>query len=165
VATSGTLTIRAGDTVGQVEVLVNGDTTFEPNEDFTLTLSNLVGTANLTTDHATGTIRNDDKQPATLTMKVSKTRKNIGARGLLEPASTGNSVTITLAKYRHGTWKTMKTKTVPVKKLGDRDHDGLVDATYGARFPRPRHGRYRFSASFGGDSNTAATSKAMKFKL
>jgi len=163
--TSGTLTIPAGDTVGQVEVLVNGDTTFEPNEDFTVTLSNLVGTANLTTDHATGTIRNDDKQPATLTMKVSKTRKNIGARGLLEPASTGNSVTITLAKYRHGTWKTVKTKTVPVKKLGDRDHDGLVDAAYGARFPRPRHGRYRFSASFGGDSNTAATSKAMKFKL
>jgi hypothetical protein len=165
VATSGTLTIPAGDTVGQVEVLVNGDTTFEPNEDFTVTLSNLVGTANLTTDHTTGTIRNDDKQPATLTMRVSKTRKNIGARGLLEPASTGNSVTITLAKYRHGTWKTVKTKTVSVKKLGDRDHDGLVDAAYGARFPRPRHGRYRFSASFGGDSNTAATSKAMKFKL
>jgi len=165
VATSGTLTIPAGDTVGQVEVLVNGDTTFEPNEDFTVTLSNLVGTANLTTDHATGTIRNDDKQPAMLTMKVGKTRKNIGARGLLEPASTGNSVTITLAKYRHGTWKTVKTKTVSVKKLGDRDHDGLVDAAYGARFPRPRHGRYRFSASFGGDSNTAATSKATKFKL
>src|SRR6478736_4979492 len=39
VPTSGTLTIPAGDTVGQVEVLVNGDTTFEPNEDFTVTLS------------------------------------------------------------------------------------------------------------------------------
>ena len=164
-ATSGTLTIPAGDTVGQVEVLVNGDTTFEPNEDFTVTLSNLVGTANLTTDHATGTIKNDDKQAAALTMKVTKTHKNIGARGLLEPASTGNGVTITLATYRHGAWKTVSTKHVTVKKLGDRDHDGLVDAAYGARFPKPRHGRYRFSASFGGDSNTAATGKTVKFKL
>lgn len=165
VATSGTLTIPAGDTVGQVEVMVNGDTTYEPNEDFTVTLSNLVGTANLTTDTATGTIRNDDKQPATLTMKVGKTHKNIGARGLLEPAATGNQVTVTLSKYRHGAWKTVGTKKVTVKKIADRDHDGLLDATYGARFPKPRHGRYRFTASFGGDANTAATSKAVKFKL
>jgi hypothetical protein len=164
-AASGTLTIPAGQTVGQVEVLVDGDTTFESNEDFTVTLSNLVGTANLTTDHATGTIRNDDKEPAALTMKVGKTHKKIGSRGLLEPASTGDSVTITLAKYRHGKWTTVSTKTVPVKKLADRDGDGLVDAKYGASFPRPRHGRYRFTASFGGDTNTAATSKAVKFKL
>ena len=143
-AASGTLTIPAGDTVGQVEVTVNGDTTYEANEDLTVTLSNLVGTANLTTDHATGTIRNDDKQPA---------------------ASTANPVTITLAHYRHGGWKTVATKTVSVKKLADRDHDGLPDAKYGASFPRPRHGRYRFTASFGGDGNTAATSKAVKFKL
>jgi Calx-beta domain len=164
-AASGTLTILAGDTVGQVEVTLDGDTTYESNEDFTVTLSNLVGTANLTTDHATGTIRNDDKHPSALTLKVGKTHKKIGSRGLLEPASTGNAVTITLAKYRHGTWKTVSTKTVPVKKLADRDSDGLVDAKYGASFPRPRHGRYRFTVSFGGDSNTAATSKAVKFKL
>jgi hypothetical protein len=165
VAASGTLTIPAGSTVGQVEVMVKGDTTYEPNEDFTVTLSNLVGTANLITDTATGTIRNDDKQPATLTMKVGKTHKNVGARGLLEPASTGNQVTVTLSTYRHGAWKTVSTKKVTVKKLGDRDHDGLVDATYGARFPKPRHGRYRFTVSFGGDTDTAATSKAVTFKL
>jgi hypothetical protein len=165
VATSGTLTIPAGNTVGQVEVMVKGDTTYEPNEDFTVTLSGLVGTANLTTDTATGTIRNDDLQPATLTMKVGKTRKNVGARGLLEPASTGNQVTITLSKYRHGKWKTVSTKKVTVKKIADRDHDGLLDATYGTRFPKPGHGRYRFTASFGGDTNTAAAGKAVKFKL
>jgi hypothetical protein len=164
-AGSGTLTILAGDTVGQVEVTVDGDTMFEPNEDVTVTLSNLVGTANLTTDHASGTIRNDDKQPATLTMKVGKTHKKIGSRGLLEPASTGNSVTITLAKYTHHKWKTVSTKTVSVKKLADRDGDGQLDARYGSGFPRPRHGKYRFTASFGGDSNTAATAKVVTFKL
>ena len=164
-AGSGTLTIPAGDTVGQVEVTVDGDTAFEPNEDLTVTLSNLVGTANLTTDHATGTIRNDDKEPSGLTLKATKTHRKIGARGLLEPASTGNSVTITLAKNNHGTWKTVSTKTVTVKKLGDRDGDSLIDAKYGQSFARPRHGNYRFTVSFGGDGNTAGSSKVVKFKL
>jgi hypothetical protein len=164
-AASGTLTIPAGDTVGQVEVTVDGDTTFEPNEDLTVTLSNLVGTANLVTDTATGTIRNDDKEPSGLTLKATKTHRKIGARGLLEPASTGNTVTITLAKNNHGTWKTVSTKTVTVKKLGDRDGDTLLDAKYGASFSRPRHGAYRFTATFGGDGNTAGTSKVVKFKL
>jgi len=164
-ASSDTLTIPAGDTVGQVEVTVDGDTTYEPNEDLTVTLSGLVGTANLITDHATGTIRNDDKQPATLTMKVGKTHKKIGSRGLLEPASTGNSVTVTLATYRHGKWKTVNTKSTSVKKLADRDGDGVLDAKYGASFPRPRHGRYRFTVSFGGDTNTAATTKVVRFKV
>jgi hypothetical protein len=164
-AASGTITIPAGDTVGQVEVSVDGDTSYEPDETFTVTLSNLVGTASLTTDHATGTIRNDDKHPASLTMKVGKTHKKVGSRGLLEPASTGNAVTIRLAKYRHGKWKTVRTKTVSVKKLADRDNDGLPDATYGASFPRPRHGRYRSTASFGGDTDTAPTGKVVKFKL
>jgi len=164
-ATATTLTIPAGDTVGQAEITVDGDTTYEPNEDLTVTLTNLVGTANLVTDSATGTIRNDDKQPATLTMTVGKTHKKIGSRGLLEPASTGNPVTITLTKYRHGAWKTVSTKTVSVKKLADRDGDTLLDAKYGAGFPRPRHGKYRFTASFAGDGNTAATTKVVKFKL
>jgi hypothetical protein len=54
---------------------------------------------------------------------------------------------------------------VHVKKLADRDGDGLLDAKYAASFPRPRHGRYRFVASFGGDANTAAAGRAVKFKL
>ena len=164
-AASGTLTIPAGNTSGTITVHANGDTTFEPDETVTVTLSTLVGGGSITNDTATGTIKNDDKHPATVTMKLTKTHKNVGARGLLEPASTGNTVTVVLAKYHHHNWQTVKTKIVTVKKLTDRDGDGLIDAQYGARFPRPRHGRYRFTASFGGDANTAATDKAMTFKL
>jgi hypothetical protein len=162
---SGTLTIPAGSTTGTITVHAKGDTVFEPDETVTVTLSGLVGGTSITNDTATGTIRNDDKQPSTLTMKVGTTHRNVGARGLLEPASIGNTVTITLANYRHGKWRTLHTKTVTVKKLADRDADGQIDAKYGARFPRPRHGRYRLTASFGGDGNTSGVSKVMRFKL
>jgi hypothetical protein len=164
-AASGTLTIPAGSTTGTITVHAKGDTTFEPDETLTVTLSGLVGGGSITSDIATGTITNDDNHPSTLTTKVTKTHKNIGARGLLEPASTGNTVTVVLAKYSHHKWHTVKTKVVTVKKLADRDADGLIDAQYGARFPRPKHGRYRFTVSFAGDGNTAATAKAMRFKL
>jgi hypothetical protein len=165
VAASGTLTIPAGSTTGTITVHAKGDTAFEPDETVTVTLSGLVGGGSITNDIATGTITNDDNHPSTLSTRVSKTHKNVGARGLLEPASTGNTVTVVLAKYRHHKWKTVKTKVVTVKKLADRDSDGLVDAQYGARFPRPKHGRYRFTVSFSGDGNTAATSKVLRFKL
>ena len=164
-AASGTLTIPAGDTSGTITVHAKGDTTYEPDETLTVTLSGLVGGGSITNDTATGTIRNDDKQPSTVSAKVTKTHKNVGARGLLEPASTGNTVTVVLAKSRHHTWHVVKTKVVTVKKLADRDADGLIDAKYGARFPRPKHGRYRVTVSFAGDGNTAATGKVVRFKL
>ena len=165
VAASGTLTIPAGSTTGTITVHAKGDTSFEPDETFAVTLSALVGGGSITNDTATGTITNDDNHPSTLSSRVSKTHKNVGARGLLEPASSGNTVTVVLAKYRHHKWQTVKMKVVTVKKLADRDSDGLADAQYGARFPRPKHGRYRFTVSFAGDSNTAATNKVLRFKL
>src|SRR5262249_19732643 len=44
-ATSGTLTFNPGDTVSYVALLVNGDTQIEPNETFTVNLSNASGAA------------------------------------------------------------------------------------------------------------------------
>lgn len=63
-ATSGTLTIPAGQTKGQVVVPVLGDTTTEANETFAVTLSSPVG-ATIARATATGTIANDDT-PASL---------------------------------------------------------------------------------------------------
>ena len=57
---SGTLTIPAGQASGTIAVSVSGDTTYEPNETLTLTLSNPVG-ATIVVGAATGTIINDDK--------------------------------------------------------------------------------------------------------
>ena len=165
VADSGTVTILAGATTGLVQVVVNGDTTYEANEDFTITLSNLVGPGTIDTATATGTITNDDKQVSSLTVKTGKTTTKVQARGLLEPASTGNKVTVTLSRYRNGTWVTVSSKSVSAKKLSDRDSDGLTDAKYKAAFPRPVAGRYRFTAAFAGDADTLAKTTKVEFTL
>ncbi|MFL6209512.1 MAG: beta strand repeat-containing protein, partial [Pyrinomonadaceae bacterium] len=57
--TTTTLTFLPADTTKQVTVLVNGDTTFEPDEAFTVHLSNPVN-ANIGDADGTGTIQNDD---------------------------------------------------------------------------------------------------------
>src|SRR5437899_249565 len=60
---STTLTFAPGETSKPVTVLVCADTAFEPDETFTVTLS---GATNATIAKAvgTGTIQNDDTQPA-----------------------------------------------------------------------------------------------------
>lgn len=62
-ATIGTLTFPAGTTSQQVTVPVLGDLLDESDEEFSVTLSNLAGNANLADGSATGTIRDND--PAT----------------------------------------------------------------------------------------------------
>ncbi|MFM6409083.1 MAG: Calx-beta domain-containing protein, partial [Microcystis sp.] len=57
---SGTVSFAAGETSKVITVNVQGDTTVEPNENFTVTLSNPTNGANITTATATGTINNDD---------------------------------------------------------------------------------------------------------
>ncbi|MCC6174614.1 MAG: right-handed parallel beta-helix repeat-containing protein [Chloroflexi bacterium] len=59
VGQSGTITFAAGETSRAVSVLIIGDTLPEPDETFTLQLSNPAGLA-LGRDRATGTIKNDD---------------------------------------------------------------------------------------------------------
>ena len=58
-ASSGTLTFAPGVTSQQVKVAIIGDTTVEPNETFTVTLSKPSG-ATIVRATATGTILNDD---------------------------------------------------------------------------------------------------------
>ncbi|MET0028792.1 MAG: Calx-beta domain-containing protein [Candidatus Thiodiazotropha sp.] len=59
-ATSGTLTIPAPSTSGEITVSVMGDSDYEPTETFTLSLSNVSANALLVTATAVGTINNDD---------------------------------------------------------------------------------------------------------
>jgi hypothetical protein len=58
-ATSGTLTIPPGDTSGMISVAIKGDRKREPNEAFSVQLSNVVG-ATIGDGVATATILNDD---------------------------------------------------------------------------------------------------------
>lgn len=59
-ADSGTLTIGAGDTEAMIAIAVQGDTDFEANETFAVTLSNPSANAVLGADVATALINNDD---------------------------------------------------------------------------------------------------------
>ena len=56
----GTVTFLAGETTQIVTVDVTADTDLEPDEGFTVTLSNATGGAGITTPTAAGTIQNDD---------------------------------------------------------------------------------------------------------
>lgn len=60
VATSGTLTIAAGQTTGTIVVTINGDRVIEPNEAFSLVLSNPSQATLGAAATGTGTIVNDD---------------------------------------------------------------------------------------------------------
>ncbi|NEQ39489.1 MAG: hypothetical protein F6K40_25815, partial [Okeania sp. SIO3I5] len=57
---SGTVNFAAGETSKEITVNVSGDTNFETDENFTVTLSNATGGATISTGTADGTIQNDD---------------------------------------------------------------------------------------------------------
>jgi Ca2+-binding RTX toxin-like protein len=70
---SGIVSFAAGETSKVITVNVQGDSTVEPDENFTVTLSNASNGANITTATAIGTITNDDSLPTlpTITLEVN----------------------------------------------------------------------------------------------
>jgi hypothetical protein len=62
-ATSGTLTFDPADATQAITIPTTGDTTFESDETFTVTLSNATGGATITDGQGVGTIDNDDSAP------------------------------------------------------------------------------------------------------
>jgi len=59
-AASGTVTIPAGNTSATIDISITGDTTYEADETFTVTLSSPSGLSLGSSSSATGTITNDD---------------------------------------------------------------------------------------------------------
>ncbi len=90
VASSGTLTFPPGTTTRNVAVTINGDTTVEPDETFTLNLSG-ASNASIARATATGTILNDDAvvtiSPASLPAATAGTNYSqaLGANGGTAP--------------------------------------------------------------------------------
>ena|GEM_PF-1075492 len=96
-AASGTLTFNPGETGKQISVSVNGDTTVEPNETFTVTLSNPAN-ATIARPQGTGTINNDDAQPIVQFSAADYTFSEAATSALLVVTRTGNlAVTSTVA--------------------------------------------------------------------
>ena len=74
---SGTLNFAVDETTKTITLNVHGDTTIEPNEGFTVTLSNPVN-AILATATATGTILNDDASVSIAATSANKAEGNSG---------------------------------------------------------------------------------------
>jgi protocadherin Fat 4 len=75
-----TLSFAAYETSKTITVNVNGDTTVEPDETFTVTLSSPTGGATLLTSAADGTIQNDDTGLAITATDASKTEGDSGSK-------------------------------------------------------------------------------------
>jgi hypothetical protein len=166
VGATGTLTIPAGSGGTSLDVTVDGDTSYEPDETMLVSLS---APANATlggVGTAQGTILNDDRRVTTITEKVVRGTSSVRAKGILESAASGHEVTVTLLRKQRGTFVKVATKTIPVKAIKDRDGDGKPDGSYTAVFPRPSaRGAYKMLARFTGTAIDAPCSRAKRFRL
>jgi hypothetical protein len=161
---NGTVSFAPGETAKQVSVNVVGDATKEADETFTVALSNPSG-ATIGAGTGTATITNDDGAPTTLTLKTRKTKTRVLASGVLEPAASALSIAVSLQKKVGKTWTLVKTRVVGVGTLGDRDTDGIPDATYRTWFKRPARGTYRVRSIFAGTPDLLASTTTVTFKL
>ena len=75
---SGAVSFAAGETSKTITVNVSGDTAVEPDEGFTVTLSNASGGAQILTATAAGTIQNDDTALAIAAADAAKAEGNTG---------------------------------------------------------------------------------------
>ena len=164
-AAAGTLVIPAGATTGTILVPIHGDGTFEAKETFTLALSGPAH-ASLGDADAVGTIKNDDKAPTAVTLKVRRMPRVVIARGLLEPARFGNKVVVKLFRKQNGRFVRIAAKTVAVRYLMDRDDDGKRDGTYRASFTRPmKGGTYKMVTRFRGSTTQKRCHRVRIFTL
>jgi hypothetical protein len=77
--TNQTVTFAPGDTQEMVTVSVTGDQKFEPNEGFSVVLSNVSAGATINDAEGVGTINNDDSQPTISVNNVSLFEGDAGA--------------------------------------------------------------------------------------
>jgi chitinase len=142
VATTGSLTIPAGETTGAVDVVVIDDAV------------------------AQGTITNDDKAPTTATLRTVRKPRTLVAKGILEPAKSGDRVTATLFRKRNGRFVKVAARRVSVRSFRDRDGDGKTDGSYTTTFVRPKvGGTYRILVRFNGSSTEKPCKRAKLVKL
>ncbi|MFM7713372.1 MAG: Calx-beta domain-containing protein, partial [Microcystis sp.] len=93
---SGTVSFTVGETSQVITVDVQGDTTVEPNENFTVTLSNPTNGATITTATAIGTIQNDDVAVPTLAIAATSANQaegNSGSKAFTFTVTRGDNTT------------------------------------------------------------------------
>ncbi len=100
---SGSITLAAGETSKTITVLISGDSNFESNESFTVTLSNASGAAVISGSSANGLIQNDDVENAFLAIVAENATKAEGNSGstpfTFVVNRTGNTIGSTTVNY------------------------------------------------------------------
>jgi Calx-beta domain/RTX calcium-binding nonapeptide repeat (4 copies)/Metallo-peptidase family M12B Reprolysin-like len=98
----GTLSFSPGQTSKLVTINVRGDIVLEPNEDFTVTLSNPTAGATIVTPSVIATIQNDDAPPtlAIAAINANQTEGNSGNKGFTFKVSrTGDATGTSSANW------------------------------------------------------------------
>jgi hypothetical protein len=165
-AASGTLTFAPAVGTQTVEVTITGDAVYEPDETFTLELSNPTN-AIVADASATGTVVDDDREPTRLTVALTKkSSKRLLFKGELTPAHEGETVSGSLFKrQRSGKWKRITTKSALLRAGVDPDGDGTVSSPYTVKLSNPGKGTYKVVVSFAGDWDHAPSQATVTFKV
>jgi hypothetical protein len=140
VARSGSLTFAPGQTSQTISVLVNGDRSVEPNETFSVNLTNPVG-ATLGRSQGVGTILSDELPPPVTTEDVVWTRATgvrIAGNDLRKTAATrwGNAGAVSTRRIviGDGYVELVASETTTARAVGLSHGDagaGLADADFG----------------------------------
>ncbi len=162
VAQTGTVTIGAGELQSTIVVNVVGDTVNELDENYSVFLTSTTN-ASLSDGEGSGTIENDDRAPSTTSLRIRKGREKILASGRVAPADRGRKMVVKLLKRRNGRFIKVATKRPTLQRGVDTNGDGVMESKYSTRFNRPRSGKCRVVARFGGNAGHAPSSARRTF--
>jgi large repetitive protein len=162
-AASGNLAFASNQTIGTVDVHVNGDRLLEHNERFFLGLLNPSVGAAISTGQATGTIVNDDTK-TTAIVKVRAAKGLVAVHGRVSPARGRKHVIVRLFRRHNGAWVRIQTKRSLLVGSTDVNGDGFTDSRYATRFGRPKAGRCKILAAYPGDAKFAPSRAIRLFR-
>ena len=160
---SGNLAFATNQTIGTVNVNVNGDGLLEHNETFFLGLLNPSVGAAISTGQATGTIVNDDTK-TTAIVKVRAAKGLVAVHGRVSPARGRKHVIVRLFRRHNGAWVRIRTKRSLLVGSTDVNGDGFTDSRYATRFGRPKAGSCKILAAYPGDAKFAPSRAIRLFR-
>lgn len=161
-STSGTTVFQPRQTQVTLVVAIVGDGFAEPDEFFTVELSNVDG-ATLGDTSARIAILDDDstsKALTAVTLRVVKAPDRLIARGRVTPTVPGE-VIVKLKKKRDGRFVLLKTKR---PQLNEQRDAATPHSAYRAAFRRPIGGRCRIVVTYPGSDSFRSSSTSATFR-
>lgn len=161
-STSGTLVFQPGQTQRTLDLAIVGDQDQEPDEFFTVELSNVEG-ATLGDGSARVEILDDDstsKDPSTTTLTVVKRTERLVARGRVTPV-VGGEVVVKLLKRRADRFVLVQKKR---PQLDERPNASTPHSAYRTSLRRLDRGRCRIVVTYPGSALFRSSSTRATFR-